>query len=249
MSPDPKLLPGTIVWIAPFYNRSGFGVGARTNVLALHKAGARIRIIPVNQVETGIDDCDLALIKSLETTPVIPPVTAIISHVPSRNWLDIKLPEPNVRILATTVFDCSAKEGSPPAEMLSACREMDQIWLHVEFEREAFIAAGFPPEMVHTVYWPHHWLENPSLPPLFPEASVSTNPFRFLNISLFLPRRRWDALIEAYLEEFKETENVELYLKVNYPSWHPVPGKPRQDLLDLVTIIAPKDRFWSNHYH
>ncbi|MBI5579455.1 MAG: glycosyltransferase [Deltaproteobacteria bacterium] len=240
MNKQHPVLSGTIVWIAPFYNRSGFGVAARTSVAALHKAGARIKIISVNQAESGIDDCDLALIKSLEATPVIPPVTAIISHVPSRSWLDIKLPEPNVRIMATTVFDCHAKEDSPPAEMLAVCREMDQIWLHVEFEREAFIAAGFPPEMVHTVYWPHHWLENPALPPPFPETSSTDRPFRFLNISLFLPRRRWDTLIEAYLEEFKRTENVELYLKVNYPLWHPVPGKPRQDLLDLVASLRRK---------
>ena len=110
----------------------------------------------------------------------------------------------------------------------------------MENEREAFIAAGFPPEKVHTVIWPHHWLENPILPPLIPETSNTNRPFRFLSISLFLPRRRWDTLIEAYLEEFKEHENVELYLKVNYPSWHPVPGKPRQDLRDLVTSLRRK---------
>jgi glycosyltransferase involved in cell wall biosynthesis/tetratricopeptide (TPR) repeat protein len=240
LSQQPKIFPGTVVWIAPFYNRSGFGVGARTNVLALHKGGVRIRVISVNQVESGIDDCDLALIKSLETTPVIPPVTAIISHVPSRSWLDIKFPEPNVRILATTVFDCCAEGGSPPAEMLAVCREMDQIWLHVEGERDSFITAGFPPEMVHTVIWPHHWMDNSTLPQPFPETTDGNKPFRFLNISLFLPRRRWNILIEAYLEEFKETDNVELYLKVNYPSWHPVPGKPRQDLFDLVRSLRRK---------
>ena len=57
---------------------------------------------------------------------------------------------------------------------------------------------------------------------------------------MFLPRRRWDTLIEAYLEEFKGNENAELYLKVNYPSWHPVPGKPRQDLLNLVESLRRK---------
>ena len=233
-------MPGTIVWLAPFYNRSGFGVGARTMVSALHRAGVRVRIIPVNNVEAGINDCDMALIESLESTPVVPPITVIVSHVPGRSLLDIKWPEPNVRILATTVFDCCADADSPPAEMLEVCRQMDQLWLHVPGERESFIAAGFPPEMLHTLYWPHHWLENPVLPPPFPETSGPDKPFRFLNISLFLPRRRWDTLIEAYLEEFKETENVELYLKVNYPFWHPVPGKPRQDLYNLIDSLRKK---------
>ena len=47
-------------------------------------------------------------------------------------------------------------------------------------------------------------------------------------------------MIEAYLEEFKGVDGVELYLKVNYPSWHPIPGKPRQDLRDLVGSLRQK---------
>jgi GT2 family glycosyltransferase/glycosyltransferase involved in cell wall biosynthesis/tetratricopeptide (TPR) repeat protein len=235
-----EIIPGTIVWIAPFYNRSGFGIGARTSVIALHRAGACIKIIPVDQVEEGIDDCDMTLIKELEKTPVIPPVTIIISHVPNKLWLNVKSPEPNIRILSTTVFDCCAEGGEAPVDMLDVCRQMDQIWLQNPIEENLFISAGFQPEMVHTVIGPHQWLENPSLPPAFPEVTAADRPFRFLNISLFLPRRRWDTLIEAYLEEFKGNENVELYLKVNYPFWHPVPGKPRQDLHDLINSLRQK---------
>lgn len=235
-----RTFPGTIVWIAPFYNRSGFGVGARATACALHRAGMRIRVVPVDQAEPGIDDCDLALIKSLELTPITPPVTLLVFHIPSRVWLNLKLPEPNMRAIATTVFDCSADGGSPPVEMLDVCREMDQIWLASEGERQSFIAAGFPPEKLQLVYWPHPWLENPVLPPVSPEPPLRDKPFRFLSISLFLPRRRWDTLIEAYLEEFKSTPNVELYLKVNFPSWHPVPAKPRQDLFDLIDSLRRK---------
>ncbi|MCE5336665.1 MAG: tetratricopeptide repeat protein [Desulfobacteraceae bacterium] len=240
MNERPQAVPGTIVWIAPFYNRSGFGVGARAAVSSLHRAGARIRTIPVNQVEPGIDDCDMELIKSLENTDVTSPITAIISHVPSRAWLNIDLPKPNIRILATTVFDCCAEGGEPPTEMLDVCREMDFIWVQAEQEREAFLAAGFSPDMVRRVHWPHPWLGNPVVVPSGPEQTAEGKPFRFLNISLFLPRRRWDTLIEAYLEEFKSTDNVELYLKVNYPSWHPVPGKPKQDLRDLLAALRKK---------
>ena len=88
MDEQPRLLPGTIVWIAPFYNRSGYGVGARAAVAALHKAGVRIRVLSNKEMDPGIDDCDLALFKSLETTPLIPPITAIISHLPRESgWI------------------------------------------------------------------------------------------------------------------------------------------------------------------
>jgi glycosyltransferase involved in cell wall biosynthesis len=236
----PQKPQGTIIWIAPFYNRSGFAVSSRTTVTALHYAGVPIRIVPVNQVEPGINDCDLGLLKSLEATPVTMPVTVIISHVPSRAWLEMKLPEPNLRILATTVFDCCAGGGALPEEMLAVCREMDQIWVSTEQEREAFLSAGFSPDSVLVIKWPHHWIDNPVLPPAKPETMEPDRPFRFLSISLFLPRRRLDTLIEAYLEEFKDTQNVELYLKVNYPSWHPILGKPREDLFNLVDALRRK---------
>jgi glycosyltransferase involved in cell wall biosynthesis/GT2 family glycosyltransferase/tetratricopeptide (TPR) repeat protein len=233
------MLPGTIVWIAPFYNRSGFGAQARAFVSLLHKGGMRIRTLSVNQVESGIDDCDLALIKSLETTPLIPPITAIVSHVPSMSWLGIQLPEPNLRIIATA-FDSSAQGNLPPPEWIAACNKMDQVWLMTEKERDAFVAAGLPSEKIHFVRWPHHWQNNPLLPPITTEPLAPKAHFRLLSIAMFQPRRRWEALIEAYLEEFKGSENVELYLKVNYPSWHPVPGKPRQDLHDLVASLRRK---------
>jgi ADP-heptose:LPS heptosyltransferase/Flp pilus assembly protein TadD len=239
MSGDGMGLAGTIVWIGPFYNRSGYGVIARTFVSALHKAGARVRILSVDQVEPGIDDSNLSLIKSLEATPLIPPITAIVSHVPSKVWLTLKLPEPNLRIILTT-FDSSDQGNRPPAEWLDPCREMDQVWVMAEKEREAFLSAGLPPERIQVVYPPHPWLENPLLPPPMTEMAVPRQRFRFLSIAMFLPRRRWDTLIQAYLEEFKQNENVELYLKVNYPSWHPVPGQPQQDLHNLVSTLRER---------
>ncbi len=239
MSEGPQVLPGTLVWFAPFYDRSGYGFGARAAVLSLHAAGVRVTVIPVGAYEPGIDDCDLDLIKSLEKTPLIPPITAVFSHVPHKIWLGLKFPEPNLRIIATT-FDSSAQGNLPPADWMEVCNELDQVWLMTEEERRVFLSAGLPPEKIQIVYWPHPWLGNPSLPPAAPDSTGPDRPFRFLSIAMFQPRRRWDTLIEAYLEEFKADGNAELYLKVNYPTWHPVPGRPRQDLHDLIQSLRMK---------
>ncbi|MBT8342152.1 MAG: hypothetical protein KJP07_19270, partial [Desulfatitalea sp.] len=232
-------VPGTIVWIAPFYNRSGYGIGARSMATALYKTGARIKIIPVNEVAPGIDDCDMDLIWSLEKTPIVPPVTNIITHVPSMNWFKIELPDPHIHIM-DTMFDSSVQGNLPPAEWMKVFEKVDQVWLMVEPEKEKFIAAGLPVEKIQLVRWPHHWLDNPLLPSPCPEPSGQDKPFRFLSIAMFQPRRRWDTLIEAYLEEFKENDKVELYLKVNYPSWHCSPGKPRKDFHELVRSLKGK---------
>ena len=109
-----------------------------------------------------------------------------------------------------------------------------------DHERQILVEYGLPFEKIQIVHWPHIWVDNPKVPPVQPEPSIANKPFRFFNISVFLPRRRWDTLIEAYLEEFKHGENVELYLKVVYPSWHPVPGKPKQDLFDLIESLRGK---------
>ncbi len=231
------IVPGTVVWVAPFYNRSGYGIGARTMVCAMHRAGVRIRIIPVNEMEAGIDDCDMDLIRSLEQTPIVPPVTNIITHVPSMNWFKVQLPDPHIRIM-DTMFDSSAQGNLPPADWMEVLNKMDQVWLMTDQERNAFMAAGLPGEKIQFVRWPHPWMNNPVVP--LPRPEPLDTPFRFLSMAMFLPRRRWDTLIEAYLEEFKGNDNVELYLKVNYPSWHPIPGKPRQDLHDLIEALRQK---------
>jgi len=230
---------GTIIWIAPFYNRSGYGVGARATVLSLHRAGLNIRIMPVNEEETGINDFDIQFLKSLESTPLTPPFTVVIFHVPDEAWLKFKLPEPCVRIIATT-FDSSAQGNLPPAEWLAVCKRIDQVWLHSELEKNAFVTAGLPAKKIELVRWPHHWLNNPAIPKTIPEPSLNEKPFRFLSIAMFQPRRRWDTLIESFLAEFKGNQKVELYLKVNYPPWHPVPDKPRQDLQTLVKSLRQK---------
>jgi len=239
MNQHSQKVPGTIIFIAPFYNRSGFAVGARATVTALHHAGISLRIISVNEVESGIDDCDLDLLKKLEKTPVTPPITTIIFHVPSREWLKFKFPEPNLRILATA-FDCSNPENLPSKEWLDIFAEMDQIWVQSRKEQEAFIAAGLPPEKVEFICWPHHWKENHFLPPVKLENTTPDKPFRFFSVAMFQPRRRWNSLIEAYLKEFKHKENIELYLKVSYPSWHPIPGQPELDLQNLITSLRLK---------
>jgi hypothetical protein len=239
MSNERNTVPGTIVWVAPFYNRSGYGVGARASVCALHQAGVRIRVLSVNEAEPDIDDCDMGLIRSLEATPVVPPITAVFSHVPSLSWLDLKLPEPSLRIMNTT-FDSSAQGNLPPVEWMRVFSEMDQVWVMTDKEREVFQRAGLPPEKVQTVYWPHPWLENPAVPGVASEPTDGCRPFRFLSIAMFQPRRRWDTLIAAYLEEFRGESGVELCLKVNFPSWHPIPGRPRQDLYELVRSLQAR---------
>jgi len=234
--PDaPPLLPSdcSVAFFAPFYNRSGYGITARGLAGKWHRAGVKLRIVPVGEVEAGVDDYDMELLKSLESTPLLSPLAAIFFHVPSPAWLSVLLPPGSLRIMFTT-FDSSAQGNLPPAEWVRICNAMDQLWLSSEAEREPWVRAGMEPSKIRIITAFHSWIDNPVLPPVTQVPTSIPSGFRFLSIGMFQPRRRWDTLIEAFLAEFRHEPDAELYLKVNYPPWHPVPGKPLRDLQGLV---------------
>lgn len=225
-------IPGTIVWISAFYNRTGLAGGSRACVKALHNAGIKIRIVPVDDAKPGIDDCDIDFIKSLEQTPVTPPVTAIFFHNPSKGWLDAQLPEPHVRMMRTGFTGSNV-----PPDWIDICNSMDQVCFASWDEMSNWITSGINPELARELMGTHVWQFLPIVP-LGADGSLSTGRiFRFLSLGTFSPNRRWDALILAYLEEFRANNKVELYLRVNYPNWHPIPGKPRRDLTELINNL------------
>jgi|GEM_PF-4427883 len=223
---------GTIVWISAFYNRTGLANASRACVMALHNAGFKVRVVHVGDVQPGIDDCDINLFKTLEKTPVIPPVSAIFFHNPDESWLTIQLPEPNVRIMMTAFVGKNV-----PPQWIDICNRMDQLWLMSEAEKSVWIASGIDPQAIQLVSSPNPWQMFPIVPIISGGLNRSNKVFRFLSIGTFSPNRRWDTLIQAYLEEFKENSETELYLRVNYPNWHPVKEQPERDLSNLIKTL------------
>jgi GT2 family glycosyltransferase/acetyltransferase-like isoleucine patch superfamily enzyme/2-polyprenyl-3-methyl-5-hydroxy-6-metoxy-1,4-benzoquinol methylase/Flp pilus assembly protein TadD/glycosyltransferase involved in cell wall biosynthesis len=226
---------GTIVWISAFYNRTGLAGASRAFVKLLHSAGFKVRVVNFGDIQPGIDDCDINFFKSLEKTPVTPPVTAIVFHNPREDWLTIKLPEPYVRIMMTGFVG----EKVPP-QWVDICNRMDQVWFSSETEKSVWIASGITSEKVRLVSGFHPWQFIPIVPIRSKGQNTSHEVFRFLSIGTFSPNRRWDALIQAYLEEFKDNDRVELYLRVNYPNWHPTTGQPQRDLANLIKTLRMK---------
>jgi len=240
MSMTPAERPGfSLLFFAPFYNRSGYGVAARGLAAAWQRRGILLRIVPVDEVEAGLDDCDLNQLKALESAPISLPLAAIFFHVPSPAWLSVELPPDCLRIMYTT-FDGYARGAQPPSMWIRICNEMDQLWVMSEQEAAVWVQAGAEPSKLRVLPAPHPWVDNPSLPPLALAPKPKDAAFHFLSMGMFQPRRRWDTLIEAFLLEFRETPGVELLLKVNYPSWHPVPGKPQQDLRELIEELKAR---------
>ncbi|KAB0577388.1 glycosyltransferase [Ideonella dechloratans] len=220
----------TLLFFAPFKNRSGYGMGGRALAAAWHAAGLRVRLVSVNAEEPGIDDFDLDLLTQLESTPLSGQVIALFYHVPSQSWLDIKLPPGSLRVMLTT-FDGALQGALPPAEWVRVCNHMDLVCVAAN-EMSAWRDAGLQADKLRPLVVPHIWFNNPKLPPVQPMHDDGA--LRFVTVAMFQPRRRWDTLFEAFLQEFADEPKAELHVKVNYPSWHPVPGQPQRDLQAIL---------------
>lgn len=222
---------GTLVFISAFKNRTGLAASARAWAKTLHSAGIKLRILSINDESPGIDDIDFDLLKSLEKTPLEPPITAVFFHNPSPDWLKLKLPEPHIRIMLTGFVG-----ENIPRDWMDICNQMDHFCVMSAEERINWLNSGAHPDKVSVCGGPHLWASIP-IEPIRAKSLSRKNVFRFFSLGTYSPNRRWDALIEAFLKEFRSNDQVELYLRVNYPTWHPVPGKPKQDLIDLITTL------------
>ena len=190
----------TILFVAPFYNRSGYGMGARALVGQWVKAGLPLRIISVDEVEEGVDDFDTTLLRRLEKTPITGKVIAVFYHVPNKTWLELNLPPGSLRVMLTT-FDGILQGDKPPPNWLQVCNAMDLVFLN-EFEISGWNAAGLRTGLARPLVIPHIWLDNPYIhQPVFGGIK---KPVRFLTIAMFHPRRRWDTLLAAFLQEFAD---------------------------------------------
>lgn len=218
----------TIIFVAPFYNRSGYGVGARALVESLRPFGLPIKIVPVDGIESGIDDADIDYLKSLERTTVVGTAVLICYHVPGEWMLNFELPPGSIRIVFTT-FDGAMQNGSVPMQWIDVCNQMDLVFVPAP-EFEAWRRQGLRSEILRELEMPHPWI---SLANSVKERGEQRT-YRFLSVAMFQPRRRWDILIKAFCEEFRTDQNVELVLKVNYPVWHPNPTKPKEDLNKII---------------
>ena len=113
------------------------------------------------------------------------------------------------------------------------CRELDEIWVPSEFNRQTFAASGVPEEKLRVMpagvdtacFRPG--LEGLSLPQL--------RGFNFLSIFEWTQRKGPDVLLRAYLREFRHDEDVALILKA-----YPRPD-PTEDLLPQLAHFVERE--------
>ena len=112
---------------------------------------------------------------------------------------------------------------SLPADWVTRCNAMDEVWVPTAFARDAFAAAGVAAsklvvlgEPIDTAFFdPALYKPLPLKINSRPRQSITplSHPFRFLSVFKWEARKGWDVLLRAYFEEFTADEPVSLHVK------------------------------------
>ncbi|PRP80096.1 glycosyltransferase, CAZy family GT4 [Planoprotostelium fungivorum] len=113
------------------------------------------------------------------------------------------------------VIGRSMTESDPmPDKWLERIESVDEVWVPSTFHFEQFVRAGVPkdkvivmPEAVDVDLW------NPHVTRPLKIEGMDHSKFLFFSVFKWEDRKGWDVLLEAFMKEFKPTENVELWLQ------------------------------------
>lgn len=205
-----------VEYYAPFAQKTGYAQAAHDYMLALHRAGVSMRIVPL--VECNSDDLDERYheLIPLATAASDRKVTHRIVHtVPQA--IPMFLPEERgdfTRIAVTTWETSDAPAGITDA--LGKCS--DKIVVPSVFCANVLGAARADIVLVPHCFDPEHWPVS-DIPP-------DDSPYSFYSVLSWCERKNPIGLIKAYLSEFSSEDDVVLRLKLS--------GYSEEDLEALV---------------
>ena len=99
----------------------------------------------------------------------------------------------------------------PLAWLEPLIEQVDQLWAPSHYVRRVYERSGVPPEKIHVIPWG----VDPAVyhPQATPLLLPTAKTFRFLFVGGLIPRKGFDTLLDAYLEEFSRDEDVCLVVK------------------------------------
>lgn len=214
-----------IAYYAPFATKTGYAQAAHDYMLALHRAGVSLRIVPT--VPSNASDLDerYAELIPLVTNPTTEAATHVIAHaVPSAVPNILRGITKDIATIAITTWETT----HAPADMIEALDKVsDLIIVPSLFCASTLSEAKTDIEIVPHCFDPEHWPVSESPP--------SDSPYSFYSVLSWNERKNPIGLLKAYLSEFTSDDDVVLNLKVS--------GYSEEDLIALVQATnIPIDR-------
>jgi glycosyltransferase involved in cell wall biosynthesis len=214
-SPSPSLL-----WTGEFFGRGINGESSRAMVLCLSSQSIPLRIQDSSADALLASGKNLFQLGNLRHKQLKDPIV----HVDQRP-LPLCERSPEARWNAVR---CLFSAERLPDELEKQLRVMDELWVSSNFHHEACLNSGVAESRLFLL---PETLDLPLLQSdLSPLPIDGLRGFNFLSIFPWHPCSGWDLLVRAFLEEFKQSEEVTLILKADAP-----PGSTPADVLGQIS--------------
>lgn len=218
--------------IGPLLDASGYAYHTRTIALWLHRLGVSVHLEPIPWGAARIDlpEPEMALLEQMQRNP---PGRGPAVYITVANAFQKRPGRPTV---GWTMLEA---DSIPPA-WVNLCNTLDEVWVPTEFNRETFSRSGVDPARLHVVPLgtdPDRF--HPGVPPL---PIPGKRGFNFLANMEWIPRKGYDILIRAYLEEFSWQEDVSLTLKAyNNSAYDPEGRAIREEIIGIAAAVGKGD--------
>lgn len=191
--------------ICPAFDASGYAEAARSIIFGLMDQGCMIRVIPKDwsQLNAGLPLQQKERLLSVCGTDILP--EGPIMQMSGAQYF-YRFPD---RInIGITMLECDRL----PLTWVEKCNQMDQIWVPSLFNRQTFTKSGVKGEKIRVIPL---GVDTDRFHPVVPPMKVDKIEGRFVFISNFewVPRKGYDLLLRAYLQEFTQSDPVALVIK------------------------------------
>lgn len=197
-----------LIFYAPVWGQSGFEKLSRGIIFALDQMGVNIELRPStdwNAERVGLTQSDISRLTRMSQTRVNPVAPHVIYQIPKGQHVNVKAPT-----VCYTLFETDRC----PKPWMDALLKMDRIFVFSEFNRTAWIKSGIPEQKIAALPQAvDSFMYNPDGPRLQIENKKG---FTFLCSGDFTERKNFEAVIEAFVREFRQTDPVTLIFKCHY---------------------------------
>jgi glycosyltransferase involved in cell wall biosynthesis len=199
--------PVSVRWRAPVFNASGYASETRSFLEPLLASPDwKIHLEPHDAVNDW----------GMMERPLFEALQQRVGQSGGKPWIDFQhgpastFTKPAAPL---SVARCMFESDRLPNGWAEACNQFAEVWVPSVFNRETFARSGVLEEKIRIV--PGAIDAAAYSPERYPVGKQrGTRRFQFLSVFDFTPRKGWDVLLRAYLEEFSADEEVTLMVKV-----------------------------------
>jgi glycosyltransferase involved in cell wall biosynthesis len=198
-----------LIWHGPIWGQSGYEVLTRGMIIALDKIGIKVKIDHAESWNRESLDLPWEIRHRLERMVgnKVGAMAPVIMH--QKEQPIVKSINPDAKRYCYTLFETDHL----PEPWIKGLKRMNSIFTFSDFNKRCWVNNdNIPEDKIHVLPWG----VDENFKPNGPRAQIlNAKGYNFLANGDFTERKNFEALIEAYVTEFKPNEDVALILKAH----------------------------------